>query len=553
MHRTCLRTALAALALALLASLPAAAVARTLPTHVPQGRTSSAPFIRVTPPPGLRAFALGAPILGTNWAGYASVTSVNSPASNSVSDVVGTWVVPTVTAGPTDAYCADWIGIDGFASGSVEQLGTEEDSIGGSPYYAAWWEMYPAGSVQITSMHISPGVTMTAEVRWVSGNTFFLTMTDVTTGFTFSTTRTLTTTAARSSAEWIHEAPSSNSGVLPLAQTTRCVFSSCNATVNGSSGAISSPLWQNAAMWIVSGSNSSLVLADTSALNGAGTGFSVGPPVTSVDTTPPTTTSSAVATYSNSAAITLFPSDNSGGSGVAHTYYTLDGGAQTEGTAINVATYGSHTIVFWSVDNAGNVESPHTAVFFINDTIPPSTTSNAGPTYAGTALITLTASDNAGGSGLAHTYHVLDGGAQTEGTSVSVSGLGPHTLAFWSVDNTGNVEGQHIAAFTVNAGLVSSALTISASPSSVRLPAPFVLSGTLAPAIAGDLMAVYVKKPGSARWSYSSARLTYGALGNLWWYRYTPVLRGTYQFQAKFAGDATRLPSSSAIIAVTVR
>ncbi len=553
MHRTCLRTALAALALALLASLPAAAVARTLPTHVPQGRTSSAPFIRVTPPPGLRAFALGAPILGTNWAGYASVTSVNSPASNSVSDVVGTWVVPTVTAGPTDAYCADWIGIDGFASGSVEQLGTEEDSIGGSPYYAAWWEMYPAGSVQITSMHISPGDTMTAEVRWVSGNTFFLTMTDVTTGFTFSTTRTLTTTAARSSAEWIHEAPSSNSGVLPLAQTTRCVFSSCNATVNGSSGAISSPLWQNAAMWIVSGSNSSLVLADTSALNGAGTGFSVGPPVTSVDTTPPTTTSSAVATYSNSAAITLFPSDNSGGSGVAHTYYTLDGGAQTEGTAINVATYGSHTIVFWSVDNAGNVESPHTAVFFINDTIPPSTTSNAGPTYAGTALITLTASDNAGGSGLAHTYHVLDGGAQTEGTSVSVSGLGPHTLAFWSVDNAGNVEGQHIAAFTVNAGLVSSALTISASPSSVRLPAPFVLSGTLAPAIAGDLMAVYVKKPGSARWSYSSARLTYGALGNLWWYRYTPVLRGTYQFQAKFAGDATRLPSSSAIIAVTVR
>ena len=553
MHRTCLRTALAALALALLASLPAAAVARALPAPVLTRRVSSAPFIRVTPPPGLRALALGAPILGTNWAGYASVTSVNSPASNSVSDAVGTWVVPTVTAGPTDAYCADWIGIDGFASGSVEQLGTEEDSIGGSPYYAAWWEMYPAGSVTINSMHISPGDTMTAEVRWVSGNTFFLTMTDVTTGFTFSTTRTLTTTAARSSAEWIHEAPSSNSGVLPLAQTTRCVFSSCNATVNGSSGAINSPLWQNAAMWIVSGSNSSLVLADTSALNGAGTGFSVGPPVTSVDTTPPTTTSSAVATYSNSAAITLFPSDNSGGSGVARTYYTLDGGAQTEGTAINVATYGSHTIVFWSVDNAGNVESPHTVIFFINDTIPPSTTSNAGPTYVGTALITLMASDNAGGSGLAHTYHVLDGGAQTEGTSVSVSGLGPHTLAFWSVDNAGNVESQHIAAFTVNAGLVSSALTISASPSSVRLPAPFVLSGTLSPASAGDLMAVYVKKPGSSRWSYSSARLTYGALGNLWWYRYTPVLRGTYQFQAKFASDATRLPSSSAIIAVTVR
>ena len=66
-------------------------------------------------------------------------------------------------------------------------------------------------------------------------------------------------------------------------------------------------------------------------------------------------------------------------------------------------------------------------------------------------------------------------------------------------------------------------------------------------------MVVWVKKPGSSRWSYSSARLTYGPRGNLWWYRYTPLLRGTYQFQARFAGDSTRLARSSAIIAVSVR
>ena len=564
MRRSSFRLTLTAIAATIVVAtalaLPGASLARSMDSGA-RPVASHRPFIRVTPPPGLRALGIGTPTLGTNWAGYAAGTDViNTPASNSVSDVTGTWVVPTVTGNPTDAYCADWIGIDGFKSASVEQLGTEEDWIGGAPYYAAWWEMYPANSNTITTMHISPGDTMSAEVRWVSGNTFFLTMTDVTTGVTFSTTQTLRATrtfngvALRSSAEWIHEAPSDQFGVLPLANTTRCAFSGCNATINGTNGPIGSSLWQNDEMWIVSGSNSSLVLADTSALTAGGTGFSVGPPSTSADTTPPTTTSNTQPTpYNNSALITLTAHDDPGGSGVAHTYYVLDSGAQTEGTTVSVSTYGTHSLTFWSVDNAGNVEPPHTVSFVINDTIAPTTTSNASGPYVGPASITLTANDNPGGSGVAHTYYMLDAGAQTEGTSISVSSVGPHTLAFWSVDNAGNVESQRLASFSISNGPVSSSITIASSSGSVRLRTPFVLTGILAPASAGDTMVVWVKKPGSTRWSYSSARLTYGPRGNLWWYRYTPVLRGTYQFQARFAGDSTRLPSSSAIIAVSVR
>jgi hypothetical protein len=94
-------------------------------------------------------------------------------------------------------------------------------------------------------------------------------------------------------------------------------------------------------------------------------------------------------------------------------------------------------------------------------------------------------------------------------------------------------------------------LTIAASPTSVRLPTPFVLSGTLKPGVSGDLVAVEVQKPGSFRWSYSSARLTYDAVK--WWYRYTPKLRGIYRFRARFDGGGGRIGSATGVMAVTVR
>lgn len=80
----------------------------------------------------------------------------------------------------------------------------------------------------------------------------------------------------------------------------------------------------------------------------------------------------------------------------------------------------------------------------------PTTTSDAKATYAGTALIHLTAHDNVGGSGVASTLYSLDSGAQTVGTAISTSVLGAHTIEFWSVDASGNIETPHnFASFTV--------------------------------------------------------------------------------------------------------
>ena len=179
-------------------------------------------------------------------------------------------------------------------------------------------------------------------------------------------------------------------------------------------------------------------------------------PVAVQDTTAPTTTSNAQATYVSSASIKLTATDNVGGSGVAHTYYILDGGAQTEGTTIGTSVVGAHTIEFWSVDTATNVELPHkTAQFAVTaplpDTTAPITASDAKTTYVGSATIKLAAVDNVGGSGVAHTYYILDAGVQTEGTSISTSVVGTHTLDFWSVDASGNVEFANTASFAVTA------------------------------------------------------------------------------------------------------
>ncbi len=163
-----------------------------------------------------------------------------------------------------------------------------------------------------------------------------------------------------------------------------------------------------------------------------------------VDAVAPTTTSDAAASYDNTATITLSATDNSGGTGVATTFYSLDSAPVTSGTEVTATTAGVHTLEFWSVDEVGNIETPHKAVTFtVNDTIAPSTVSDAVESYADSATVSFTATDNAGGSGVAETRYILDTAAEATGTVVNVAIAGTHTVEFWSVDAAGNSESQH--------------------------------------------------------------------------------------------------------------
>jgi immune inhibitor A len=157
------------------------------------------------------------------------------------------------------------------------------------------------------------------------------------------------------------------------------------------------------------------------------------------DITPPVTISDARATYDTSATITLLASD--GGSAVISTTWTLDGVAGA-GSVVTVATYGQHHLAFRSTDAAGNVEATKTSDFFVRDVTAPRVISDAVGSYVGTATIRLTATDEAGGSGVASVVRSYDAGTAEvvagATSSATYTALGMHTLTIWAVDKAGN-------------------------------------------------------------------------------------------------------------------
>jgi hypothetical protein len=222
----------------------------------------------------------------SNWAGYAveQGASVNSTTgelyggtAGVVTDVQGTWVVPSVTGSrKSTGYSSVWVGIDGYDSSTVEQIGTEQDWIHGKKSYYAWFEMYPNAGYRILAP-VKPGDTMTAEVSYADGQ-FTLTITDTPVrgkrGWTFSITQSdFSTPAVRDSAEWIVEAPSALTGsglqLLPLADFGTVYFSDAQATLGSTTGSIST--WPYDAITMVDGT----ATATPSALSSGGTSFSV--------------------------------------------------------------------------------------------------------------------------------------------------------------------------------------------------------------------------------------------------------------------------------------
>jgi hypothetical protein len=102
--------------------------------------------------------------------------------------------------------------------------------------------------------------------------------------------------------------------------------------------------------------------------------------------------------------------------------------------------------------------------------------------------------------------------------------------------------------------LRSTAITIGPSARSVRRGTAFNLTGKLNPGKPGDRVVVETRRPGSRRWSHSSARLTFGVAGpnGLWFHRYVPRLKGTHSFRVRFLGDADRAASVSGVVRVRV-
>ncbi len=142
--------------------------------------------------------------ISENWSGYAV-----SSGKKQYNYVNSTFVVPTVTCtGVADQWTSNWVGLDGYNDGTVEQDGTAE-WCGGSgdttPKYEAWYEMFPANSVNVFAVHA--GDIINASVSYSdSTSDFTLTISDLSTGKTATDTAACST-CARASAEWIIERP----------------------------------------------------------------------------------------------------------------------------------------------------------------------------------------------------------------------------------------------------------------------------------------------------------------------------------------------------------
>jgi hypothetical protein len=104
----------------------------------------------------------------SNWAGYAA-----TGASGSFTSVSASWTQPTASCTSGSQYAAFWVGLDGYTSKTVEQIGTEADCNGPNPQYYAWYEVYPGAGVNFTNP-VSPGDKFTGTVTYQGNNAFQL-------------------------------------------------------------------------------------------------------------------------------------------------------------------------------------------------------------------------------------------------------------------------------------------------------------------------------------------------------------------------------------------
>lgn len=165
----------------------------------------------------------GATSRSSNWSGYTAT-------GGTFTSVTGTWTVPDVSSA-TPGVDASWVGIGGVRSEDLIQAGTMASVSGsGAVSYEAWIEMLPAPSRPVP-LSVSAGDSVTVTVSERSADRWLLELRNNTTGGTYSIN--VDYDSSKSSAEWIQEAPSSNSGLLPLSDFGSVRFSGASAVRDG--------------------------------------------------------------------------------------------------------------------------------------------------------------------------------------------------------------------------------------------------------------------------------------------------------------------------------
>ncbi len=144
-------------------------------------------------------------VVSGNWAGVAE-----SDTAHNFTSVGAMFNMPTSLAcNSTADLIAGWVGLNGYINSYVEQTGVVMSCATGSPTFQAWYEMYPAYPVYLSTATypVSPGDTIIASVSNNVGS-YTLNIWDYTKGWTYSTTQVQSGQTTATSAEAVVEVPS---------------------------------------------------------------------------------------------------------------------------------------------------------------------------------------------------------------------------------------------------------------------------------------------------------------------------------------------------------
>ncbi|OJT21916.1 hypothetical protein BO221_24495 [Archangium sp. Cb G35] len=164
-----------------------------------------------------------------------------------------------------------------------------------------------------------------------------------------------------------------------------------------------------------------------------------------LDEVAPTTTAiKSGGAYPDTQTVSLVCNDGSG-SGCVATYFTLDGSTPSSTPSSKYTApfsiSANTTLKFFSVDAAGNEESTRTETYIIDRVKPTVAASPTGGISASARSVTLTCTDEAGGSGCDSIHYTTDGSTPTTSSAAYTSALtvsANTTLKFLAVDNAGN-------------------------------------------------------------------------------------------------------------------
>jgi peptidoglycan/xylan/chitin deacetylase (PgdA/CDA1 family) len=214
------------------------------------------------------------------------------------------------------------------------------------------------------------------------------------------------------------------------------------------------------------------------AFDNAGNAEPVNSRLIQVDTVAPTSTikcngvACSAAFYNGAVSVSLTATDNTGGSGVASIRYTTNG---TDPTPTNGTVYGgafsvstTSTVKYRAFDAVGNAEAVNSKLIQI-DTVAPSSSIKcnaaacSGGFYASTVPVTLTATDNGGGSGVAAIRYTTNGADPTATTGTVYGGAfslsSTTTLKYRAFDAAGNAEPVNAAVLQIDTTAPTTAIT----------------------------------------------------------------------------------------------